>query len=243
MARWRKVGQTWCNWPPQPKELIEMIGGSYLAAAPNISYQNLLNGLIERNFAIHAWSYVPSFDHQTQANKAWKELRECRLKLEERLGGKTYQPIRLGHSLGCKLHLISPDRGRRSKLFIGISFNNYKADKSIPMLKKFKRKLDFETEFSPSPKETLNLIYSNYIQSKNLLIRFKDDAIDQTDSLLNILKSRDIDQSTIIELEGNHLTPTSRKFNEIFLEKNTKNIYKGGKISTLIDTIYKYIVE
>ena len=128
MTQWRKINRTWCIWPSRPKELIEMIGGSYLGISPNISYKRLLEGLSKKNIAIHAWNYIPGFDHQAQANEAWKEFRECRFKLESRIGIKSYKPIRLGHSLGCKLHLISPDRGRISKLFIGLSFNNFKAD-------------------------------------------------------------------------------------------------------------------
>ena len=125
MVKWRKIEKTWCSWPSKPSALIEMIGGSYLAATPNISYKTLLNCLSQRNIAIHAWSYIPSLDHQAQANEAWKDLRDCRLKLEARIGKISYEPIRIGHSLGCKLHLIAPDGGRKSKLFIGISFNNF----------------------------------------------------------------------------------------------------------------------
>ena len=109
MTNWRKIDQTWCSWPSKPTALIEMIGGSYLAATPNISYKTLLNSLSQKNIAIHAWSYIPSLDHQAQANEAWKDLRKCRLKLESRIGNISYEPIRLGHSLGCKLHLIAPD--------------------------------------------------------------------------------------------------------------------------------------
>ena len=185
MANWRKIDNTWCRWPSKPIALVEMIGGSYLGISPNISYKRLLEALSKKNIAIHAWNYIPGFDHQAQANEAWKEFRECRIKLESRIGIKSYKPIRIGHSLGCKLHLISPDRGRISKLFIGLSFNNFKADKSIPLLRKMSQKLNFQTEFSPSPSETLNLIREHYEQINNLLIKFKNDNLDQNDLLLD----------------------------------------------------------
>ena len=76
MTQWRKINRTWCIWPSRPKELIEMIGGSYLGISPNISYKRLLEGLGKKNIAIHAWNYIPGFDHQAQANEAWKEFRE-----------------------------------------------------------------------------------------------------------------------------------------------------------------------
>ena len=53
MTHWRKIDQTWCSWPSNPTGLIEMIGGSYLSASPNISYKKLLNALSEKNIAIH----------------------------------------------------------------------------------------------------------------------------------------------------------------------------------------------
>ncbi|MGA0307935.1 MAG: DUF1350 family protein, partial [Vulcanococcus sp.] len=65
---WRQRGSLWCWTPPQPRGLIEFIGGSYLAATPQISYRRLLEALARRGMAIHAWSYVPGFDHQAQAN-------------------------------------------------------------------------------------------------------------------------------------------------------------------------------
>ena len=65
--------------------------------------------------------------------------------LEKRVGLIT-KSIRLGHSLGCKLHLLSPDGGRNSDGLVAISFNNFKADKSIPLLKKMSRRLNFQTQ-------------------------------------------------------------------------------------------------
>ncbi len=243
MALWRKINRTWCIWPSRPKLLIEMIGGSYLGISPNVSYKRLLEGLSSKNIAIHAWSYIPGFDHQSQANEAWKDFRECRAKLESRIGNESFKPVRLGHSLGCKLHLISPDRGRKSKSFTGLSFNNFNADNSIPMLGKLKKKLNIGSEFSPSPLETMNLISKHYIQPRNLLVRFNDDRIDQTKLLLEHLKTRRDDNSILIDLEGNHLTPANSGLKNLFSEISIENKYKVDKIEHLIDKIYRYATE
>ncbi len=244
MPSWRRIDKTWCSWPSKPIGLIEMIGGSYLSATPNISYKRLLDELSKRNLAVHAWSYVPSFDHQGQSNQAWKDLRKCRLELEQRLGNISLQPIRIGHSLGCKLHLIAPDGGRRIKCFIGISFNNFKADKSIPILGKVKRKLNIETEFSPSPIKTMNLIYKNYLQSNNLLIKFNNDRFDQTKLLFDILQKRNTGGSEMIKLNGNHLTPASAGIRELILGDDIEEkTIKNHNLRCLIDTIYKYALK
>ena len=85
MATWRQVEQTWCLWPAKPIGLIEMIGGSYLAASPHISYRLLLEALSRKDFAVHAWGYLPGLDHQAQANSAWKSFRSTKKKLYKRL--------------------------------------------------------------------------------------------------------------------------------------------------------------
>ncbi|AAP99820.1 MULTISPECIES: DUF1350 family protein [Prochlorococcus] len=240
MNNWRKIDQIWCAWPSKPKALIEMVGGSYIAATPHLSYSKLLGRLLKENFAIHAWSYVPGFDHQAQANQAWKALRKCRIKLESRIGCNNLEPIRIGHSLGCKLHLLAPDGGRKSHSFIGLCFNNYKADKSIPMLGKIKQKLKIQSEFSPSPKETMNLITKNYMQKRNLLIKFNSDNIDQSELLLEHLKARGDDESQLIKCNGNHLTPMNTGIKSILLNQINANSHENNNLEQLIALISKY---
>ena len=107
MTAWRQQGELWRLEPTgRPRGLIEFIGGSYLAASPQLSYRRCLEALAARGWRIHAWSYVPGFDHQAQANTAWRLFRQQR-------GETAFPLIRLGHSLGCKLHLLAPDGGRR----------------------------------------------------------------------------------------------------------------------------------
>ena len=69
MISWRQRGSIWQLCPTQPVGLVEFIGGSYLAATPHVSYRRLLEQLGARNLAVHAWGYVPGFDHQSQARQ------------------------------------------------------------------------------------------------------------------------------------------------------------------------------
>jgi hypothetical protein len=111
MARWRQLGELWLLEPSGTcKGTLQFIGGSYLAATPQLSYRRLLEALAARGQRVHAWSYVPGFDHQSQANDAWRRFRRARAELTDRDDG--LRPLRLGHSLGCKLHLLAPDGGR-----------------------------------------------------------------------------------------------------------------------------------
>ncbi len=208
MNSWRQQGNLWQLRPNRPQALVEFIGGSYLAATPQLSYRRLLEDLAQLNIAVHAWAYVPGFDHQALAREAWSELREARRRLIER-SGSLPPSLRLGHSLGCKLLLLAPDGGRGSNSLVALSFNNFAADRSIPLLGDLAPRLGVETEFSPSPAETLRLISRHYLQPRNLVVRFGRDELDQSDDLIAALRQRSEDASEVLHLPGDHLTPAS----------------------------------
>jgi len=226
-----------CYWPSNPKKIVEFIGGSYLATRPDFAYKRFIENLLKKNYAVHAYRYVPQFDHQEISFKAWKDFKSCKEVLFKRLS-KELKTVRVGHSLGCKLHLISPDGGRNCEKFISISFNNFSANKSIPLLKNISKKLDFRTEFSPSPKRTLKIINDTYIQNKNLLIKFDDDKLDQTESLLSALKLRSNDKSKGLLMKGSHTLIASAGLREDLLGEWADDDLKRKtieRISYLID--------
>ena len=204
MVRWRQQGDLWQLLPDgRPRGLINFIGGSYLAATPQLSYRRLLEALGGHGWQVHAWSYVPGFDHQQQANSAWRRFREA---CQE---AGAARPLRLGHSLGCKLHLLAPDGGRGCSGLVALSFNNFSAERSVPLLAELGQQFNFRSEFSPSPQETLLQVASSYQQPRNLLVRFNRDSIDQSQRLLDSLRSRPGDRSSLMELPGDHLSPSS----------------------------------
>jgi len=207
MPRWQQRDDLWLLEPDgAARGLIEFIGGSYLAATPQLSYRRLLETLAAQGWRLHAWSYVPGFDHQSQANAAWRRFRRERA---EAGMGPADRPLRLGHSLGCKLHLLAPDGGRGSSGLAALSFNNFSAERSVPLLAELGQQFNFRSEFSPSPQETLEQVRSSYQQTHNLLVRFERDGIDQSRRLLAVLQERPGDRSTLLELPGDHLTPSS----------------------------------
>ncbi|MDA0717067.1 MAG: DUF1350 family protein [Cyanobacteria bacterium] len=219
MSGWRQRGDIWqLGAEPLSRGTVEFIGGSYLAASPQLSYRRLLEALAVRGWRIRAWSYVPGFDHQDQANTAWRRFRQLRDADGE--GGDASRAIlRIGHSLGCKLHLLAPDGGRGSSGLVALSFNNFSAERSIPLLAELSQQFNFRSEFSPSPQETLNQVARTYLQPRNLLVRFNRDQIDQSQRLLGVLQGREGDVSQLTELQGDHLTPASAGLRQNLLGK------------------------
>ena len=212
MTRWRQRGDIWELEPAAlERGTLEFIGGSYLAASPQLSYRRLLEALASLGWRVRAWSYVPGFDHQDQANLAWRRFRQLR--------GADGAVLRLGHSLGCKLHLLAPDGGRGSSALVALSFNNFSAERSIPLLAELGQQFNFRSEFSPSPEQTLTQVALTYRQPRNLLVRFNRDQIDQSKRLIGVLQARPEDASELQELPGDHLAPASAGLRQNLLGK------------------------
>jgi hypothetical protein len=230
MTRWQQQGSLWTMTPPDPVGLVEFIGGTVLAATPQISYRRLLEALGRRGLLVQAWSYVPGFDHQAQANEAWREFRRAR-------GAASLPVLRLGHSLGCKLHLLAPDGGRGCDGLVAMSFNNFSADRSIPLLADLAPQLGVRTEFSPSPEETLRLVGLHYRQPRNLLLRFGNDGLDQSRRLLGVLQQRPEDATTLLQQPGDHLTPASAGLRQSLLGSWADDPARQRQIERLADTI------
>ena len=122
-----------------------------------------------------------------------------------------------------------------------LSFNNFNADRSIPLLGELAPRLGVETEFSPSPAETLRLISRHYQQERNLVVRFGRDELDQSGDLIQALKNRPSDASSTLELPGDHLTPASAGLRRSFLGNWADDPKRVAVIRQLSRTIGKAI--
>lgn len=244
---WQQRGALWILRPAAVplQGLIEFIGGSYLAATPQVSYRRLLEALAQRGWWIHAWSYVPGFDHQLQANDAWRLFRQERQRWQESqtpLEAAAAPPasttvMRLGHSLGCKLHLLAPDAGRGCGGLVALAFNNFSAERSVPLLAEVGQQFGFRSEFSPSPAETLRLVSGQYRQPRNLLVRFRRDELDQSGRLLAALRQRPEDASSLLECAGDHLTPASAGLRRRLLGEWADDPARQRQIDGLVNQI------
>ena len=106
------------------------------------------------------------------------------------------------------------------------------------MLKQIAKKLEFNSEFSPSPERTLRIIEKTYNQKNNFLIKFNSDELDQTDKLLSCLKARKEDNSKGIILKGTHTIIASAGLRENLLGDWADDDLKRNtikKISNLIE--------
>jgi hypothetical protein len=207
---WQEVGSSWVLIPPRPKGIVHFLGGAFVATAPHVTYRWLLEQLSRQGYVAIATPFVNTLNHTAIARDVLNRFETTLDRLHAKgLLRKQYLPIYgIGHSMGCKLHLLigSLFQVEREGNIL-ISFNNYPAKRAIPFVEQLDINQTFNIEFTPSPLETNELIAQRYQVRRNLLIKFTNDDIDQTVILNPVLQARFPNMVAVQTLPGNHLTP------------------------------------
>ncbi|MBW4652588.1 MAG: DUF1350 family protein [Kaiparowitsia implicata GSE-PSE-MK54-09C] len=224
---WREIAGNWVLIPSQPEAIIHFLGGAFVATAPQLTYRTLLEFLAEQGYVVIATPFVNTLDHGAIALDTLRSFRRALDYVQTRLVSRPYLPIYgLGHSLGCKLHLLIGSQYQQERAGnIFMAFNNYSARRAVPfaeqvyqfssqfseftsqLLQLYPNAPNLDVEFTPSPDETFAMIGDRYPIPRNLLLKFTKDDIDQTRPLHDVLLPRFPDMTTVKILKGNHLTP------------------------------------
>ncbi|MFK8186113.1 MAG: DUF1350 family protein [Phormidesmis sp.] len=218
---WQEVSGNWFLVPERPRAIVHFLGGAFVAAAPHLTYRWLLEALYSEGYVVIATPFVNTFDHRAIAQEVLITFQQGLTFLTKQRPELNELPIYgLGHSMGCKVHLlIDALHGVERLGNIFISFNNYPARRSIPLLeqalqqaKQFAPDLQLDTrlEFTPSPEETLSLINEKYRTPYNLLVKFRSDTLDQTRPLSDVLIHRFPKTTTVRIIKGSHTTPIAQ---------------------------------
>lgn len=226
---WQEIAGNWVLVPRQPKAIIHFLGGAFIAAAPHVTYRWILESLAQQGYLVIATSFVNTFDHGAIARQTLLSFEQALDCVHQQVRQRHLPIYGLGHSMGCKVHLLICslfEEERAGNIFI--SFNNYPARRSVPLLDQFSQlstvfegarqsiplfdqivpgATNMNIEFTPSPDETTEIVASEYRVKRNLLIKFMRDDIDQTYSLHEVLYDRFPKMTAIQILRGNHLTP------------------------------------
>lgn len=226
---WQEVSGNWVYLPRQEiRGIVHFLGGAFVATAPQVSYRSILEELSHAGFAVIATPFLNTFDHFAIAREVLNRFETVleRLQKTNRLSSGYLPVYGIGHSMGCKLHLLIGslyDVERAGNILI--SFNNYPASRAVPFMEQFNTPM-LNVEFAPSPIETEKLIAEHYSVRRNLLLKFTQDELDQTVKLNGVLQNRFPNLVTLRTLTGTHLTP---------LSQNVK--WQTGDFFTPIDAI------
>jgi hypothetical protein len=209
---WKEIKGNWVIVPPNPIGIVHFLGGAFVATAPHLTYRWLLEQLAAKGYVVIATPFLNTLDHWAIAKTVLLDFERTLLRLQE--SGelrKLYLPIYgMGHSMGCKLHLlIGSLLGVERAGNILISFNNYAAKDAIPLIEQFNSPMAIE--FTPTPLETNQILQNIYHIRRNLLIKFSNDTLDQSATLTKILQDRFLEMVTIQTLPGTHTTPLGQE--------------------------------
>jgi hypothetical protein len=220
-SRWEAQDSAWLLVPPlSPWLVIHFIGGAGFGTFPQISYKAFLEKIVELcggGVAVICCPYYLDVDHGSIAAEA-SALFDAVLRQRCEDGGWAPQRVvRLGHSLGAKMHVVNTARDRSSTLGL-IAFNNFgirqSASQAAEMVGKSfipsSRGLDENSksvmgfiselvqasglEFKPSPDQTRAMAAS----LGATCFVFSGDSLDC---------SADLPRATTVTLSGNHNTP------------------------------------
>ncbi len=200
--KWREIAGNWVYLPDRPRAIVHFLGGAFVATAPQVTYRFLLEDLAQQGYGIIATPFFNTFNHHEITDQVYLSLE----RVIDRLQLQSLPIYGIGHSMGCKVHLLlcsQYDVQRAGNIFM--SFNNFSARDAVPLLNQMPSELGME--FIPSPEQTLNLIDRQYNVRRNLIVKFRDDNIDQSYTLERILKPLFPSMVTLQNLSGNHLTP------------------------------------
>ncbi len=119
--RFRPISYSWVAIHPEPKGVIQFIGGAFFGTFPTVFYRYFLRRLFEEGYTIITLPFRFSFRHWDIAIGLLKEQDVLREALSLTTGDCFYQETAnycwLGHSLGCKyialLECLSGERWRQ----------------------------------------------------------------------------------------------------------------------------------
>lgn len=132
---WQAIAGNWVLVPRRPKAIIHFLGGAFIATAPHVTYRWLLENLAQQGYVIVATPFVNTFDHGAIARQtllAFEQALDC---LQDQIRQGHLPIYGLGHSMGCKIHLLISslfDIERTGNIFM--AFNNYPARRSVPLM-------------------------------------------------------------------------------------------------------------
>ncbi|MBW4618977.1 MAG: DUF1350 family protein [Cyanosarcina radialis HA8281-LM2] len=205
---WQEISGNWALIPQHPKGIIHFLGGAFLGTVPHVTYRLLLEHLGKQGYIAIATPFVNTYDHTAIARSVLRDFESTLEQLRDKaLIKRRYLPTYgLGHSMGCKLHLLIgslyPVERAGNML---LCFNNFAARDAVPLAEQFSP--IWGEEFTPSPLETIDLIAKRYQIRRNLLVRFTNDTIDQSLALAEMLQKNFPGMVAAKTLPGNHLTP------------------------------------
>lgn len=214
--QWQFESGVWVLTPPRPRAVVHFLGGAFVGGLPHLIYDGLLARLARVGCAIAATPYPTYPDHAAIAKAASQQFRTTR----QRMRWSNLPAIALGHSLGCKLHLLDACRAYQTEAAsapllrgaILMAYSNASFRQALPWGGWVPAPL--APEFSPTPQATERAIVRHYPAVPTLAIAFERDDIADMDTLHGQLQQRlgDCALLNYQKLAGDHGTSAGSRY-------------------------------
>lgn len=205
---WQEINGNWVLIPRRRIGIVHFLGGAFVGTAPHVTYRLLLENISQQGYVVIATPFINTFDHVEIARSVYNSFEATLDRLQDMgIVSRTAVPIYgIGHSMGCKLHLLIGSLYEVERAGnILISFNNFAARDAVPLVEQFSGAISLE--FTPSPQETIALVDRKYRVRRNLIVKFNNDTLDQSLALTELLQKRFPGMAVARTLKGSHLTP------------------------------------
>ncbi|CAN1266274.1 hypothetical protein LINPERPRIM_LOCUS12488 [Linum perenne] len=239
LADWTEIEGAWVLKPKngKPNSVVHFIGGIFVGAAPQLAYRLFLEHLSEKGVLVIATPYASGFDYFQIADEVQFKFDRAYRFLQDSV--QDVPTFGIGHSLGSVIHLlIGNELTVQDRVMLYKEMKLLQAEitlkqiesitppfmkQAFPLIEQlpplYMDLANGREDFSPKPDETRRLIKSYYGVSRNLLVKFKDDSIDETFSLAQVLSSESaissmIDMS-IRSLPGDHGLPLQQALPDV----------------------------
>ncbi len=231
---WQEVASCWVFGPRRPKAIVQFLGGAFVGTAPQVTYRWLLEQLGQAGYLVVAVPFLNEFEHARIARDTLVRFERAIARLDfDGLGSSNLPVYGLGHSMGCKIHLLAGSLFAVERAGnILLAYNNDSARNAVPAVDLINDSTLFEVEFSPSPAQTLEIVAQGYRVRHTLVVRFRQDSIDCSNELMPVLEARWGDSATRCWLPGNHLTPTGQELQ-----------WQSGQTFDLLDVTVRWAKE
>ncbi|PSO71954.1 MAG: hypothetical protein BRC40_10750 [Cyanobacteria bacterium QH_8_48_120] len=105
---WQEISGSWVLIPRHPIAIVHFLGGAFVATAPQLTYRWLLEQLGQKGYVVIATPFTNGLDHKAIARNVLNRFESVfqRLHTTRAISDRSLPIYGIGHSMGCKLHLL-----------------------------------------------------------------------------------------------------------------------------------------
>lgn len=176
--KFQPIAHSWVAKHPEPKGVVEFLGGALFGSVPNISYGHFLRSLYEAGYTIITLPFRFGFNHASIAESLLVERDDVFQQI-----GYPHQGVPrfwVGHSLGCKYIILLEAAQKipnQPSLLIAPDISDTHEAVPIAPLADFLDRINLGVK--PNRNDTIKIIqqHKNSLFNLTALISFEDDTV------------------------------------------------------------------